>query len=41
MEIETLKITKGETTLKIENLGTSAGVRDASITNRLQEMKEV
>ena len=34
MEIETIKKSKRETTLEIENLGKKSGAIDASITNR-------
>ena len=40
VEIETLKKTQRETTLEIESLGKRAGVTNASITNRIQEMEE-
>jgi predicted nucleic acid-binding Zn-ribbon protein len=40
MEIETIKKSQRETTLEIENLGRRSGVIDASITNRIQEIKE-
>ena len=40
MEIETIKKSKRETTLEIENLGKKSGVIDASITNRIQEIEE-
>jgi predicted nucleic acid-binding Zn-ribbon protein len=40
MEIETIKKSQRETTLEIENLGKRPGVIDASITNRIQEIKE-
>ena len=39
MERDTLKKTKRATTLKVENLGKRAGVTDASITNRIQEIE--
>ena len=35
MEIETIKKTQKETTLKLENVGKRSGVIDASITNRI------
>ena len=40
MEIETIKKSQRETTLKIENLGKRSGVIDASITNRIHEIEE-
>jgi predicted nucleic acid-binding Zn-ribbon protein len=40
MEIEMIKKSKRETTLKIENLGRRSGVIDTSITNRIQEIEE-
>ena len=40
MEIETIKKSQRERTLKIENLGKRSGVIDASITNRIQEIEE-
>jgi predicted nucleic acid-binding Zn-ribbon protein len=40
MDIETIKKSQRETTLKIENLGKRSEARDASITNRIQEVKE-
>jgi uncharacterized coiled-coil protein SlyX len=40
MEIETIKKSKRETTLEIENLGKRSGVIDASIINRIQELEE-
>jgi len=40
MEIETIKNTQRETTLEIENLGETSGVRDSNITNRMQEIEE-
>ena len=40
MEIETIKKSQRETTLEIDNLGKRLGVIDASITNRIQEIKE-
>jgi hypothetical protein len=40
MEIETIKKSEKETTLKIENLGKRSGVIDSSITNRVQEIEE-
>ena len=40
MEVETMKKTQRETTLEIEILGKKSGTIDASISNRIQEMKE-
>jgi hypothetical protein len=40
IEVETIKKSQRETTLKIEILGKKSGVIDASITNRLQEREE-
>ena len=40
MEKETIKKTQSETTLEIETLGKKSGTIDASITNRIQEIKE-
>jgi prefoldin subunit 5 len=40
MEVETIKKTQGETTLKIETLGKKSGNIDMSISNRIQEMEE-
>ena len=40
MEIKTIKKSKRETTLEIENLGKWSGVIDASITNRIPEIEE-
>ena len=40
MEIKTIKKSQRETTLEIKNLGKRAGVIDASITNRIQEIEE-
>jgi DNA repair exonuclease SbcCD ATPase subunit len=40
MELETIKKSKRETTLVLENLGKRSGVRDASITNKIQEIEE-
>jgi predicted nucleic acid-binding Zn-ribbon protein len=40
MEIETIKKYQRETSLDIENLGKKSGIIDASISNRIQEMKE-
>jgi hypothetical protein len=40
MEVETIKKLQSVTTLEIENLGKRKGAIDASITNRIQEIKE-
>ena len=40
MEIETIKKTQTETILEIETLGKKFGIIDASISNRIHEMKE-
>ena len=40
MEIETIKKSQRETTLEIENLGKRSGVINASITNRIPDIKE-
>ena len=40
MEVDTIKKTKSEATLEIENLGKKSGNIDASISNRVQEMEE-
>jgi predicted nucleic acid-binding Zn-ribbon protein len=40
MEVETVKKSQRETTLKIENLQKKSGANDASITNRIQEIQE-
>ena len=40
MEIEIIKKSQRETTLEVENLGKRSGVRDASITNIIQEIEE-
>ena len=40
MEIETIKETKKETASDVGNLGKRAGVTDARITNRIQEIRE-
>jgi hypothetical protein len=40
MEIETIKKSQGKTIPEMENLGKRSGVIDASITKRLQEIKE-
>ena len=39
MEVETKK-SQRESTLELENLGKKSGAIDASITNRIQEIKE-
>jgi chromosome segregation ATPase len=39
-EVETIKKTQNETMLEIESLGNKSGNRDASISNRIQEMEE-
>ena len=39
MELETIKKSQRETTLKLENLGKRSGVIDTSITNRMQEVE--
>jgi hypothetical protein len=39
MEIETIKKSKRETMLEMENLGNRSGVIDPSITNRIQEIE--
>jgi hypothetical protein len=39
MEVE-MKKSQRETTLEIENLGKRSGVKDASTTNRIQEIEE-
>jgi predicted nucleic acid-binding Zn-ribbon protein len=39
-EVETIKKTQSETTLEIENLGKKSGNIDASISNKIQELKE-
>jgi hypothetical protein len=39
-EVETMKKTQRETTLKIETLGKKSGTIDVSISNRIQEMEE-
>jgi chromosome segregation ATPase len=39
-EVETLKKTPNETMLEIETLGKKSGTRDASISNRIQDMEE-
>jgi hypothetical protein len=40
MEVETMKKTQRETTLKIETLGKKAGTIDVCISHRIQEMEE-
>jgi wobble nucleotide-excising tRNase len=40
MEVEIVKKSQGETTLEIENLGKKSGAINASITNKIQEIKE-
>ena len=40
MEIETIKKSQRETTLELGNLRKRPGVIDASITKRIQEIKE-
>ena len=40
-EVETIKKTQSETTLKIETLGKKSGTIDASISNKIQEMEEI
>ena len=40
MEVETIKKPQRETTLEIKNLGKRSGVKDASITKRIQEKEE-
>jgi hypothetical protein len=40
MEVETIQKTQRETTLEIESLGKETGTIDASISNRIQEVKE-
>jgi gas vesicle protein len=40
MEVETIKKSKRETTLEIENLGRMSGAIDASKTNRIQDIEE-
>jgi hypothetical protein len=40
MEVETIKKTQRETTLGIETLGKKSRTIDASISNRIQKMKE-
>jgi hypothetical protein len=40
MKVETIKKTQREKTLEIESLGKKSGIRDVSISNRIQEMEE-
>jgi chromosome segregation ATPase len=40
IKVETMKKTQRETTLEIETLGKKLGAMDASISNRIQEIKE-
>jgi hypothetical protein len=40
LEIEIIKKSQKETTLELENIGKRSGVIDASITSRIQEIKE-
>jgi predicted nucleic acid-binding Zn-ribbon protein len=40
MEVETMKKSQRETTLKVENLEKESGAIDASITYRIQEIEE-
>ena len=40
MEVETIKKSQREASLKIENLGKKSGAIVASITNRIQEIEE-
>jgi predicted nucleic acid-binding Zn-ribbon protein len=40
MQVEIIKKSQRETTLKIENLGKKSGAIDASITYRIQEIQE-
>jgi seryl-tRNA synthetase len=40
MAVETIERSQREATLEIENLGKGSGVTNASITNRIPEMKE-
>jgi hypothetical protein len=41
MEIETIKKSKTETTLKIENLEKRSGIIDANMTRRIQEIENL
>ena len=40
MQIETIRESQSETSLKVENLGKRSGLIDARITNRIQEIEE-
>jgi predicted nucleic acid-binding Zn-ribbon protein len=40
MELETIKKSQDETTVEMENLGKRSCIIDASITERIQEIKE-
>ena len=40
LEVETIKKSQGETTLRLENLGRRSEVIDTSITDRIQEIEE-
>ena len=40
MEVETIKRSQREAVLEIENPGKRSAVRDGSISNRIQEIKE-
>ena len=40
MEVEIIKKSQRETTLKIENLGKRSSIIDANITNRIQEIPQ-
>jgi hypothetical protein len=40
MEVETIKKSQRESTLKIENLEKKSGANDARITNKIQEKRE-
>ena len=40
MEVETIKKTQWETTLKIETLGKKSGTIEVSINNKMQKMEE-
>jgi predicted nucleic acid-binding Zn-ribbon protein len=40
IDVERVKNSQRETTLKIENLEIKSGAKDASITNRIQEIEE-
>jgi predicted nucleic acid-binding Zn-ribbon protein len=39
-EVDAIKKTQSEATLKIENLGKKSGTIDANISNRIQEKEE-